>query len=145
MVTQRINQLGLDLIKRFEGCQLKAYYDSGQLITVGWGHTGKDVFPGLVITQAKADALLLGDISMTEQELNNLELGLNNNQFSALVSFTFNLGIGNLTKSTLLKKIKINPTDVSIRNEFLKWNLCAGKPLSGLTARRAAEATLYFS
>lgn len=70
---------------------------------------------------------------------------LNQNQFDALVSFTFNLGGGKLSSSTLLKKINKNPCDTSIRDEFAKWRLAGGKVLAGLVRRRAAEADLYFS
>jgi len=67
------------------------------------------------------------------------------NNFAALVSFTFNVGTGNLKKSTLLKKVNLNPNDPTIRSEFMKWNKGAGKVLAGLTKRRQAEADLYFS
>lgn len=70
---------------------------------------------------------------------------LNQNQFEALVSFTFNLGGGSLSTSTLLKKVNVNPCDPSIRDEFAKWRLAGGKVLAGLIRRRAAEADLYFS
>jgi len=69
---------------------------------------------------------------------------LNENQFSALVSFAYNLGIGSLKSSTLLKKLNINPKDPTIFNEFLRWNKAGGKEVSGLTRRRQAEANLYY-
>jgi lysozyme len=69
---------------------------------------------------------------------------LNENQFSALVCFAYNVGIGNLKKSTLLRKANINPNDETIAGEFAKWNKAGGKVLNGLTRRRLAEADLYF-
>ncbi len=70
---------------------------------------------------------------------------INQNQFDALVSFAYNLGPANLKNSTLLKKVNANPNDPTIKDEFLKWNKAAGKPLKGLTKRRESEANLYFS
>lgn len=70
---------------------------------------------------------------------------VNQNQFNALVSFAYNLGIGNLRASTLLKKVNSNPNDPTIRAEFLKWDKAAGRILAGLTRRRKAEAEMYFS
>ena len=70
---------------------------------------------------------------------------LTQNQFNALVSFAFNLGITSLGRSTLLKKVNINPNDPTIANEFAKWNKAGGKVVNGLTKRRAVEAKLYFS
>jgi lysozyme len=69
-------------------------------------------------------------------------VSLYQSQFDALVSFTYNLGIGNLQKSNLLRKVKANPQDRTIRNEFMKWVNAGGKPLPGLKRRRAAEAGL---
>jgi lysozyme len=74
-----------------------------------------------------------------------IKVELSDNQFSALVSFAFNLGAGALSKSTLLKKVNANPEDESIRAEFAKWDKAGGKQLRGLTRRRKAEADLYFS
>jgi lysozyme len=71
-------------------------------------------------------------------------MSVNQNQYDALVSFVFNLGIGAFRKSTLLKKIQANPNDPAIRAEFMKWVNAGGKPLKGLITRRAAEADLYF-
>jgi len=70
---------------------------------------------------------------------------LTQNQFDALVSFTYNLGATNLSKSTLLKKVNKDPEDKSIAEEFVKWNKAGGKVLTGLTRRRKAEAQLYFN
>jgi lysozyme len=70
---------------------------------------------------------------------------INSNQFSALVCFTYNVGIGNFLKSTLLKKVNLNPNDPTIRDEFMKWNKSGGVVLNGLTRRRKSESDLYFS
>jgi lysozyme len=70
---------------------------------------------------------------------------ISQSQFDALCSFAYNVGIGNLQKSTLIKKVNTNPSDPTIKDEFIKWNKGAGKVLAGLTKRRQAESDLYFS
>lgn len=81
----------------------------------------------------------------TVEKVRYLQPRLTQNQFDALVSFVFNLGSGNFEKSTLRKKVLADPSDESIRAEFLKWTHSNGKPLTGLQKRRKAEADLYFS
>lgn len=145
----RINNNGISLIKSFEGCVLNAYLDSVNVPTIGYGATfyenGNKVKLGDKITSKQADDLLVFHLNLFASKVQSLiKSNLNENQFSALVSFTFNLGIGNFQKSTLLKKVNINPNDSSIKNEFLKWNKANNKILNGLTRRRQAEAELYF-
>ena len=146
----KVNNKGIALIKSFEGCLLNAYLDSVRVPTIGYGATyyqnGTKVKIGDRITQEQANDLLefhIQDFAKGVARLVTSEI--NENQFSALVSFAFNLGVGNLKKSTLLRKVNINPNDVSIEQEFLKWNKAGGKVLSGLTRRRKAESNLYFS
>lgn len=146
----KVNNAGIKLIKTFEGCLLNAYLDSVQVPTIGYGATfyedGTKVKLGDRITQERANELLEWHIQEFAEGVSNLiKVDLNENQFSALVSFAFNLGVGNLSKSTLLKKVNDNPNNHMIRTEFLKWNKAGGKTLNGLTARRNAEAKLYFS
>lgn len=141
----KTSKKGIDLIKQFEGCRLQTYKCSAGVDTIGYGHTGKDVQPAMKITETQAEVLLSGDLTFFENGVNKLGLPLSQNQFDALVSFAFNLGLGNLQSSTLLKKARINPTDKSIRNEFNKWVNAGGKRIEGLVKRRAAEANLYFS
>jgi lysozyme len=141
-----LSKEGLDLIKSFEGLSLKAYPDpgtGGKPWTVGYGHTGSDVAPGLIITEAKAVELLRKDVARFEAGVRDLagEHGTQH-MFDALVSFAFNCGLGNLKTSTLLRKH--NEGDYAgAKAEFSKWNHAGGKILAGLTRRRAAEAALY--
>ena len=138
------NQKGIDLIKKFEGKFLVSYVCPAGVWTIGYGHT-ETAKRDMVITEEQAEELLKQDLITFEKSINSLNLKINENQFSALVSFAFNSGFGNLQKSTLLKKVKANPSDVSIRDEFMKWVNAGGKKLNGLVARRSAEADLYFS
>ena len=138
-----------DLIKEFEGCKLVAYQCSAGRWTIGYGNTfwedGRPIKPGDRITQERAEKLLdiiLKDFSDRIEK--TIKTILTENQKSALLSFTYNVGIANLQKSTLLKKVNFNPNDPTIRLEFMKWNKAGGKVLNGLTRRREAEANLYF-
>ncbi len=134
---------GIGLIKRFEGLRLKAYLCPAGKPTIGYGHT-KDVKLGDVITEEEAEQLLLEDLIVVENEINKHNLDINQNQFDALVSFVYNVGVGNFRTSTLLKKIKTDPNDKTIANEFKRWVYGGGKILPGLVRRRKEEANLYF-
>lgn len=122
---------------------------SGSPWTIGIGHTGsvdgKPVSPGMVISQAKSRELLKADAATATRGVVKLvTVPLNQNQFDALVDFTFNLGEGNLRSSTLLKKL--NSKDYAgAADEFPKWNKAGGIVLPGLTKRRAAERALFIS
>jgi lysozyme len=143
----RISERGLDLIKDFEGLVLKAYPDpatGGDPWTIGYGHTGPDVRPGMTITHEEADRLLEEDCLKFEKGVTELIKAprLLQHEFDALVSFAFNCGLGNLKESTLLKKL--NAEDyIGAANEFQKWNKAAGKVMPGLTRRRQAEERLF--
>lgn len=146
----KINNKGTELIKSFEGCALNAYLDSVNVPTIGYGATfyedGKKVKLGDRITQIEANKLLDYHIDLFSVKVKRLiKVELNDNQFSALVSFSFNLGYNALGRSTLLKKVNHNPNDITIKNEFLKWNRAGGRVLNGLTRRRQDEARLYFT
>ncbi|OQS41126.1 lysozyme [Chromobacterium haemolyticum] len=134
---------GIKLIQGFEGLRLKAYQDSVGVWTIGYGHTGPDVTPGQVITQAQADALLARDLERFEAGVARLvKVPLNQNQFDALVCFSFNLGLGALQGSTLLRLL--NAGDYAgAAVQFPRWNKAGGKELPGLTRRRAAEQSLF--
>lgn len=134
----------LELIKQFEGLRLKAYLCPGGVWTIGYGHTS-GVKSGMVISKAQAEEFLLSDIAVFEKAVNNQNLDLTQNMFDALVSFTFNVGVGNFKRSTLLRKIKVNPWDNSIMDEFLRWVYSKGRVLPGLQRRRLGEMKLYFS
>lgn len=146
----KTNQQGLNLIKSFEKCKLKAYQVKGDKVTIGWGNTyyedNSPIKLSDTITQERADKLFLFVLSSFESQLAKLITSpINENQFSALVSFAYNLGIGNLKTSTLLKLVNKNPNDPQIRNEFLKWVSPGTIFTKGLRIRRTAEADLYFS
>ena len=134
----------IGLIKQFEGLRLKAYLCPGGVWTIGYGHTA-GVKSGMVITEAQAEEFLRSDIAVFEKAVNDQNLALTQNMFDALVSFTFNVGVGNFRRSTLLAKIKIDPWDNSILDEFLRWVYSKGRVLPGLQRRRLAEMKLYFS
>jgi len=136
---------GLALTKQFEGCKLTAYQDSVGVWTIGYGHTGTFAVQGKTITQAFADQLLLADIAKFEAGVLKLVRAvINQNQFDALVDFSFNLGLGNLGSSTLLKKL--NAGDIKgAAEEFLRWDKAGGKVLAGLTRRRKAERDLFLA
>ena len=135
---------GIALIKEFEGLRLKAYKCPGGVWTIGYGHTA-GVKPGMVITKAQAEEYLKADLIAFERYLNGLGLALNQNQFDALISFIYNVGTGNFSNSTLLRKVRANPQDNSIMDEFLRWVYSKGRVLPGLQRRRLAEMKLYFS
>ena len=135
---------GISLIKEFEGLRLKAYKCPGGVWTIGYGHTA-GVKPGMVITEEQAEQFLKEDLLIFEKAVNNQNLSINQNQFDALVSLIYNIGIGNFKKSTLLLKVRIDPGDNSIMDEFLRWVYSKGRVLPGLQRRRLAEVKLYFS
>ena len=146
----KVNNLGIDLMHYFEGCKLEAYQCSAKVWTIGWGNTyyqdKNPVKQGDKITQNQANELfefVVNEFAVGVEKL--LTKKVNENQFSALVCFAYNVGTGNLAKSTLLKKVNANPNDPSISNEFLRWNKAGGKELLGLTRRRTAESKLYFT
>lgn len=145
-LSQKIKQM----IKGWEGCKLTAYRCPAGVLTIGYGHTGSDVTPGKTITQAEADRLFDADVRKFAEKVAPLFSGvvLNNNQFDALVSLSYNIGSLSVKAPTLLRKVKANPNDPSIRAEFLKHvNARVNgvlKPLPGLVKRRTAEANHYF-
>jgi lysozyme len=146
---------GINFIKKAESCVLQSYQDSAGIWTIGWGSTmyksGKRVGPDETITQEEADELLSWEVSNKEVSVSAFvrNLKLNQNQYDALVSFAYNVGIGGLQISTLLKTIKKNPSDPYIRDCFLMWNKITvnGRKVvsKGLTERRKREADLYFT
>lgn len=143
-----VNKAGRDLIKRFEGCKLRAYRCSAGVFTIGYGSTfyedGTKVKQGDVITQQRAEQLFDLIVDDFAQKVDALvKSNVSENNFSALVSFTFNVGIGNFQRSTLLRKVNANPKDATIPAEFKKWVRANGEVLKGLVRRREAEAKLY--
>ena len=136
-MSQTTNPAGLELIESFEGLRLNAYQDSVGVWTIGYGHT-QGVQPGQTITQQQAQAFLQQDLGVAEAAVNKLGLTLTDNQFAALVSFTFNLGAGNLNK--LLKNGL-----AAVPDRILLFDHAGGKQLPGLTRRRTAERALYLT
>ena len=148
----RTGEKGLALIKRFEGFYSKPYKDPIGIPTIGYGFTyylpdrRKVTMQDRAIGEHQATCMLQEILKGYEVDVLRLvKSKLTQNQFDALVSFTYNLGGANLASSTLLKKVNINPSDPSIREEFAKWNKAGGKVFAGLVRRRKAEADLYFS
>jgi len=136
---------GIDLIKQYEGLKLTAYHCPAGILTIGYGHTGKDVTEGKTITEAEAESLLIADLETAEKVVNTASNNLNQYQFDALVSFTYNVGAGNFNRSTLLKYVKENPDNPQIKEEFMRWIFGGGKKLNGLLNRRKQEVALYFN
>lgn len=141
-MTRKVSMNCTNMLVAFEGEKLRAYVCPAGVLTIGVGHTGPDVKPGMVITREQSQALLAKDLGRFEQAVNRLCPQTTQNQFDALVSFAFNLGEGALEGSTLRKKH--NAGDFAgAKAEFLRWDKANGKPLPGLTKRRTAEAELY--
>lgn len=139
-----ISLQGLDLIKQAEGCRLRAYRDSAEIWTIGYGHTA-GVKAGDRITPLQADKLLREDVRTAEADVNRLvTVPLTQGQFDALCSFTFNLGSGNLSRSKLLLKLNAGDYDGAAA-EFPKWCRTGGKRLPGLVRRRNAEQARFLA
>lgn len=144
---------GYELIKRFEGLRNRAYKPvaSEKYFTIGYGHYGADVDEYAYWSTELCEEVLRKDVSMIEYQLRlfmptTLQYNLNRNQWDAIVSFCFNLGVASFHKSTLYKKIKANPNDeAGIREQWMKWVYAGGKVLKGLQTRRQTEVDLYFT
>jgi lysozyme len=144
---RKINQDGLNILKNFEGLSLEAYDDGGGVWTIGWGHT-KGVKQGQIITLEDAEKFLLDDLEDAEKAVESMvKAELNDNQFSALVCFVFNIGAGQFKTSTLLHILndgKFGAYNVEkAAEQFDKWVFDNGKRLGGLVKRRKAEKDLY--
>ena len=141
----KLGSAGLSLIKSFEQCRLAAYLDSGLVWTIGWGHTGKEVVAGLTCTQQQADAWLEGDTQSAVAAVNHsLDIAIAQDQFDALVAFTFNVGITAEAHSTLLRLVN-QRRFAEAADEFPKWCHDAGRVVDGLVNRRAAERALFMT
>ena len=147
----RVSKKGLELIKKHEGFKSKPYLCPAKVPTIGYGNTfypdgTKVTMQDKPLSKDMADLLLSLVVKDFEAGVSKLvKSDINHNQFDALVSFAYNLGLGALKKSTLLKKVNENPCDITISNEFAKWDKAGGKRLRGLTLRRHDEAVLYFT
>lgn len=144
-----INAAGVQLIESFEGCRLTSYLCPAGKLTIGFGHTGPDVKPGLTISLERARELLQDDLLRFEKGVDALvTVPINENQLAALVSFAYNLGLAALANSTLLRKVNDNAF-AEAALEFAKWRNARDPKtgqkvvLPGLVKRRAAEAALF--
>lgn len=135
----KLDSRGIQFIKSLEGCKLTAYRDIGGVLTIGIGHTGKDVKVGMTITEEQAMTIFKKDISKFEKHVNKYHViyNFNQNQFNALVSFAFNIGnIDQLTKNG-------TRTIQEISNKITSYTYCNGKYSSGLYNRRCKELQLF--
>ncbi len=138
----RISEEGKALIKKFEGCELESYRCSANVATIGYGHT-KDVSDGDTCTQEEADQMLAEDLEEFEDYVDKLvTVDLDQNQFDALVAWTFNLGPTNLKSSTMLKVLNEGKHE-NVPGEMRRWNKAGGETLEGLIRRREAEGLLW--
>ena len=134
----------IEKLKEFEGFRRDAYRDEAGVLTIGYGHTGKDVREGDRLTTYGAEQLLMIDLQEHEAAVRRLHVARTQGQFDALVSFAFNLGIERLQGSTLLKVIRHGGSHDQIQREFKRWVYAGGKKLRGLERRRAWEARRFF-
>lgn len=138
----KISEKGINFLIQEEGERLKAYKCAAGIWTIGVGHTGPDVKEGMIIIKEKSRELLKSDLSRFEKAVNTyIKVSLEQYQFDALVSLAFNIGVGNFSKSTLVKKINVNASMEEIEFQFKQWKLAGGKPI--LLSRRKREARLY--
>ena len=138
-----VNQVTIDLVKRNEGCKLAAYQDSVRVWTIGYGHTGDDVAEGLQITQDQAEQLLRRDLEKFQDGVDDAVSGdTSDNQFGAMVSLAFNIGLGHFKASTVLREHNAGNHQTAA-DAFLLWNKAGGRVLPGLDRRRREERDLY--
>lgn len=146
----KVSKAGLDLIKKYEGFLSYPYLDAVGVPTIGYGNT---YYPNGVkvsmkdphITEELGEELLQIIVDRFEKGVLKLaQVSLTQNEFDALVSFAYNLGLGALGKSTLLAKINANKKDPTIPNEFTKWTKAGGRHLRGLAKRRIEEALIFY-
>lgn len=137
----KISNNCVELVKSFEGCYLHAYRCPANVLTIGYGHTGKDVKEGMTITQKQADLYLISDLSGSEKHVNEIndryKYNFNQNEFDALVSFAFNVGSINQLTGNGKRTKKI------IADKMLLYKKAGGRVLKGLERRRNAERELF--
>jgi lysozyme len=131
------------LIQRFEGCKLACYDDLAGVPTIGWGHTGPEAEPGTTTTQEYADWLLQHDVDRIAQAVNAaIRRPVTQNQFDAIVSFSYNVGAHAFANSTLCRMLNAGDTEGAAA-QFVRWDMAGGEHVPGLLARREAEAALF--
>ena len=138
----QLSKIGIELLKHFEGCELKAYQDSVGVWTIGYGHT-KGIYEGLEITQGEAEKMLVDELPEYEGYITDKVVPmLQQHEFDALVCWVYNLGPTNLSSSTMLKKLNAGEFK-EVPFQMKRWDKAGGQPLLGLTRRRNAEALLF--
>jgi lysozyme len=147
----KLDENGYKLIQEFEGLSLVPYLCSAKVATIGYGAT---FYPsGKKVTMQDAPISLVTAKWMLKETADKfasdvdkmIKANINQNQFNAIVSLAYNIGLAGLAKSSLLRKVNANPSDPTITNSFLVWNKAGGKVLNGLTKRRTIEAKFYFA
>jgi lysozyme len=147
----KLDDNGYKLIQGFEGLSLVPYLCSAKVATIGWGNI---FYPSGIKVTMQDKPISLATASWMFRTIADrfavdvdkmIKANLNQNQFNAIVSLAYNIGLAGLAKSSLLKKVNANPSDPTITNSFMIWNKAGGKVLNGLTKRRAIEAKLYFA
>lgn len=139
---------GISLMHKYESCRLTAYPDpatGGAPFTIGWGHTGPDVKPGMTIPQAQADSMFADRLAREFEPGVMNALGgtaVNQREFDALVCFSYNVGLANLRSSTLMRMLKAGDKKFAA-DQFLRWDKAAGKRMLGLYRRRVSERALF--
>lgn len=141
----RVSQKGIDLIKKFEGLRLLAYVCPAGVLTIGYGHTGADVKPGMRIAEVEAEKLLWKDTESAQQTVSSfVSVKLNQNEYDALVSFTFNVGPTAFVNSTLLRLLNHGAERKIVAGEFARWVKAGNdQPVPGLVRRREEEKKLF--
>ena len=138
----QLSKTGIELLKHFEGCELKAYQDSVGVWTIGYGHT-KGIYEGLELTQSEAEKMLVDELPEYEGYISDKVVPmLQQHEFDALVCWVYNLGPTNLSSSTMLKKLNAGEFK-EVPFQMKRWDKAGGQPLLGLTRRRNAEALLF--
>ena len=139
----RTSDKGMEFIKGWERRRLVSYQDLRGIWTIGWGHTGKDVTPGLIITRERADSLFDIDLIAAENVIADfVDIALAQNEYDALVSFVYNIGRGRFAGSTLLDQLNRGNRTQAV-SELLRWHYCDKKDVEGLVRRRKAEADMF--
>ena len=148
--TRSVSEDTVQMIKEFESYRENAYLDAANKWTIGYGNTyyqdGTPVKKGDVVTKSEGEALFRNVLQEFANDVNDMvKVDLNDCQFGAIVSLSYNIGVDAFKRSTLLRKLNTDPNDPSIANEFSRWVRAGGKTLNGLVKRRRKESEFYFS
>ena len=138
----KTSKKGIELIMKYEGLELKSYYCPAGVLTIGYGHTGKDVYEEQTITEKEAECLLINDLKSFELMVSRwLKIAVNQNQFDALVSHTYNTG----GSETLFRLINKKSPQEQIKSWFTEHYIIGGGViLEGLKKRRNEESNIYY-